>query len=173
MLSAEDSGNDGRDASKTGAIIAVGPVEIPKYLDRSQIVTVTAPNRVDLAEYDRWAEPLDVTLARTVAENLSSMTPARLVEVYPFPTNLDPSARQIVIQILRFDLRSNGEVSLAANWSIVDQEGRRTLYRGTSKASEQATVGDYKSATLAMSRAVATFSREIATAYNSLSVARQ
>jgi uncharacterized lipoprotein YmbA len=175
MLSAEPASDTRAQGTKAGGIIAVGPVEIPKYLDRSQIVTVTEPNRVNVADYDRWAEPLDVAFTRTLAENLQLMTAARLVEVYPFPASaaLDPSERQVVVQIMKFHLRSDGVVDFAANWSILDQEGRRTLLRGSSTASEPATVGDYTSATLAMSRVVATFSQEIATAYNSLAVAQR
>ena len=45
-------------ADDTCAAISVGPVELPDYVDRSQIVTRISPNKLYLAEFDQWAEPL-------------------------------------------------------------------------------------------------------------------
>ena len=39
-------------------VIGIGPVELPPYLDRPQIVSRPDANRIALAEFDRWAEPL-------------------------------------------------------------------------------------------------------------------
>src|SRR5262249_1018239 len=39
--------------------VGVGPVLIPGYLDRVQIVTRDANDEVAVAMYDRWAEPLE------------------------------------------------------------------------------------------------------------------
>ncbi len=51
--------------------IGLGPVTLPEYLDRPQIVTRTDRNTVLLAEFDRWAEPLSGNVSRTLAENLT------------------------------------------------------------------------------------------------------
>jgi uncharacterized lipoprotein YmbA len=169
MLSPTAPAEAAQPSAKSGIALVVGPVEIPKYLDRPQIVTVTVPNGVTLAEYDRWAEPLDVNVTRALAENLAAMTSARRVELYPFPAGQqDSDVRQVVVQILRFHPSSDGVIDLSANWSILDADGRRTLRSGTAEASERATPGDYKSTTLAMSRAIAAFSTQIASAYNDL-----
>jgi uncharacterized lipoprotein YmbA len=37
--------------------IGVGPVHLPEYLDRPEIVTRINPNELKLAEFDIWAEP--------------------------------------------------------------------------------------------------------------------
>src|SRR5207253_2828062 len=39
--------------------IGVGPVDFPDYLRRLPVVTRVAPNRIELSDEKRWAEPLD------------------------------------------------------------------------------------------------------------------
>ncbi len=51
-----------RDPTSTAAssvAVGVGPVLMPGYLDRLQIVTRDANDEVAVAMYDRWAEPLE------------------------------------------------------------------------------------------------------------------
>src|SRR5262249_45023810 len=48
--------------------IGVGPVIMPSYLDRTQIVTRTAADQLDLANFHRWAEPLQEGIVRVLAE---------------------------------------------------------------------------------------------------------
>ena len=49
-------------ASTSALAIGIGPVTLPFYLDRPQIVRRTSPNRLEIAEFDRWAEPLSNTV---------------------------------------------------------------------------------------------------------------
>ena len=53
---------DGRTLS-----LGVGPIEVPRYLDRPQIMTRTGPNEMALAEFDLWAEPLKEGIPRILA----------------------------------------------------------------------------------------------------------
>src|SRR5215510_9952978 len=60
--------------------IGVGPVTLPRYVDRPQIVTRTSPYEIKVAEFDRWAEALDSNFSRVLADNLSFLLPtARVV----------------------------------------------------------------------------------------------
>src|SRR5919109_1073251 len=68
-----------------GATIGVGPVTLPRYLDRPQIVTQTSPYELKLAEFDRWAEALDINFSRVLAENLSLLLPTARVVLAPWP----------------------------------------------------------------------------------------
>ena len=53
--------------------IVVGPVSVPAVVDRPQIVVTTGPNQVRPEEFNRWAAPLQNSIARVVAENLVAM----------------------------------------------------------------------------------------------------
>ena len=45
-------------------IIGLGPITLPLYLDRSQIVTRTSLARLKLAKFDQWAAPLQDNFSR-------------------------------------------------------------------------------------------------------------
>jgi len=82
--------------------VGLGPVTIPDYLDRPQIVTRTNQHSVLLAEFDRWAEPLSGNISRTLAENLSSLLQTDTVVLYPWPGSVD-IAYQVLVDVFRFD----------------------------------------------------------------------
>lgn len=43
----------------SGALsVGVGPMHVPGYLDRPQIVTRRDADRIDLGDFDQWGEPL-------------------------------------------------------------------------------------------------------------------
>jgi hypothetical protein len=68
-------------------------VDIPGYLDRSQIVT-RSHNRLHLAEHDRWAEPLRDNIARVIAEDLAGLCPGSRI-VHSAATDKGITAFQI------------------------------------------------------------------------------
>src|SRR5437879_2194311 len=43
-------------SSAGGFTLGLGPVKLPPYLDRPEVVTRSAPNRLDLSKTDRWGE---------------------------------------------------------------------------------------------------------------------
>jgi hypothetical protein len=141
---------------------------LPKYLDRGAIVTFTSANQLEVAEFDRWAEPLPDNLARVMAENLLALISAARVEIYPFTAGGRTAPDyQIVVEILRFRVGSDGSVELLANWNILSQDGRGSLASGTSKVAEAAPAGNIEAMVDAMSRAVSGLSQDIAAAFQS------
>src|SRR5215510_6709686 len=57
-------------AAERGPVIGVGPITMPKYLDRPEIVTRASQNQLTFGQFDRWAEPLQDNVFRVLAENL-------------------------------------------------------------------------------------------------------
>jgi uncharacterized lipoprotein YmbA len=147
--------------------VGVGPVEIPDYLDRQQITTRNGPSRLELAEYDRWAEPLESNVARVLAENLSFLLGTDLVSLFPWSgsTKVD---YQVVVDLTRFEGTSEGKVTLAAHWSILDGEKRKVLVARKSYFTESANRADFESMVSAQSRLLGHLSREIASEITAL-----
>jgi uncharacterized lipoprotein YmbA len=106
-------------AAPQGPVIGVGPITLPKYLDRPQLVTRTGGNQLALAEFDRWAEPLQDNVSRVLAENLARLIPTDQVlrHAWPRGTTLD---YQVTLEVLYFDGWLGGESRLLARWSILD-----------------------------------------------------
>src|SRR5690242_1750466 len=71
-------------ASPAAATLAVGPVEIPDYLDRQQIVTRTGTNGLVLAEFDRWGGTLDREITRSLVATLGQQLAPRSIAVVPW-----------------------------------------------------------------------------------------
>ncbi|MDH3664339.1 MAG: PqiC family protein [Alphaproteobacteria bacterium] len=144
--------------------LGVASVNFPAYLDRPQIVTRRGSNRIAVAEFDHWAEPLETTVVRVLRENLSSQLGSDLVVALPLRRNL-PLDRQVEVEIARFDADERGEVVLDANWRIFDGGGGRMLGGARSVIREQATIpDDYESIAEAMSLCLALMSKDIAEA---------
>ena len=153
--------------SKAGMAVGVRRVALPDYLDRPQIVTRSSPNKLDLAEFDRWSAPLGQAFAGVLAENLATMIPADGVAVFPWPRSAQVDY-EVTVEVAQFEGRLGGECSLVARWSIFGGEKKALLTTGKSSLSEPAG-GDYEALVAAESRLVGALSRDIAGALRSLS----
>jgi uncharacterized lipoprotein YmbA len=145
-----------------GPTIGVGPVTLPRYVDRPQIVTRTGPYELTLAEFDRWAEGLDANFSRVLAENLSLLLPTARVVMSPWP-RATPIDYQIMVDVTHFLSQVGGESLLIADWTIVKGEGGDVLASGRSRFSASAAGKDYAAIVAAMSQTVASLSQELAT----------
>jgi len=152
-----------------GRSIGVGPVDIPKYLDRAPLVIFSGDNQLELNEFDRWGEPLADSFARAMAGNLEYQTNAARVELYPFLAGGRATPDyQVVVEVLQFRLGRDGRIDLQANWSIFGGEGRRNLASGSTRVQRSVAPGDMNKAVNMMSSAVAKLSQEVAAALNTL-----
>ncbi len=102
--------------------VGVGPVKVPEYLNRPQIVSRTVGSEVDIEEHHRWAEPFKDGLPRVVADHLSSLLGTDQVFVFPWRgiRNLD---YRVTMDILRFDGALGGDVSLEVVWTLFEGDG--------------------------------------------------
>ena len=146
--------------------IGVGPIGFPDYLRRPEVVTRVAPNRIDLSDERRWAEPLDRNFTRVLSENLATLLDTQRIEKYPWSlsTKVD---YQIEVEVQRFETTSDGQSQLIASWIIRDGQSNKILY--ASKTIAGALAGaDEVSASSALSNDLATLSKEIASRVNEL-----
>ncbi|WP_305042236.1 PqiC family protein, partial [Geoalkalibacter sp.] len=100
----------------------LGPLRFPAYLDRPQLVTRRSAHEMQMADFSRWAEPLNENFARTLAENLGVLLGHPKIAIFPWPRALAVS-HQIRLDILRFDSGPDQLARLQVNWDIVTQKG--------------------------------------------------
>lgn len=150
-----------------GPAIGVGPVELPQYVDRPQIITGDGGNELRRAEFDQWAEPLGTNFTRILAANLSTLLETDRVAVFPWkgPVPLD---YQVVVEVTQFLGNPNGSVSLVALWRVLGKDGREAIASRQSSFTESAGSQDYEALAAAMSRTVASLSRDIAATITTL-----
>jgi uncharacterized lipoprotein YmbA len=147
--------------------IGVGPIRIPQYLERPQIVSRTSQNRLQLAQFDQWAEPIRINFSRVLAENLSILLATKRVSIFPWlkSTKID---FQIILEITRFDGVRGENALLRARWSIFGKDGKEMLLNNYSDYREPIATGDTEDLVAAQGRTVKHLSREIAQALQAL-----
>ncbi len=150
-------------AVKDGVAIGIGPIDLPEYLNRPQIVTRAGRNELGLAEFNKWGEPLQDNISRVLAENLSILLSTDRTALFPWnsSTAID---YQIRVEMIRFDSEPGGNIFLSARWSLYGENGREVLLVKKSQITNRADGQDYDALVAAMSGNLADLSREIATA---------
>ena len=142
--------------------IGVGPVHLPGYLDRIQIVTRTSGDQVDLSPFYRWAEPLDEGIARVLAEEIGARVPTDRIVTFPWQGSIARVLQyQVVVAVLRFDARQGGGVVLDTRWRILGRDGAELAFR-RSTLNEMAAGPGHGPIVAAMTRALLTLGQEIA-----------
>lgn len=141
--------------------IGVGPVALAGYLDRPQIVTRPGTDKIDLAEFDQWGEPLRDGISRVLVEDLSRQLPSAKISIFPW-RGLDGVRYQVAVDITRFDGPAGGDTALEARWRILDGASGKEVTAKTSRLAEPAGGSGYTMTVSAMSRALNALSRDIA-----------
>ncbi len=141
-------------------ILGIGPVTIPDYLDRPQIVLRTSRNELVFSETSRWAGSLANDSTRVLEENLDSMLTGDGIAVVSWRRGV-PNDYRVAVQVSRFDAMAGGTVVLKAQWVIYGKDGKGVLLLRESDISEPVLGSDEDSAVKAMGKALMRLSREI------------
>jgi uncharacterized protein len=156
--------------AKADTSVLVGPVTVPASVDRPEFVVQVAPNRVALEEFNRWAGPLNESIARTIAGDLAVLLGTRRVASGAIG-NFDPAYR-VTLDVQQFDSIPGESVVIEAVWAVEKTAGGATR-SGQATAREQVQGADFDALAAAHSRALAQVSAEIATAIRALAAARK
>ena len=167
LSSLQGGGNPKESPSDQSLTILVGPVKLPDYLDRAEIVARSGSNRIIVSDFDLWAGSLSEGFSQTIATNLSVLLPADSVIVYPRP-RLSSVVYQVVVDVIRFDGPLGGDVSLIARWAILEGKERKLVSVRKSSFVEPSGAQGYEAMVAADSRALEKLSREIAEAITKL-----
>jgi len=149
-------------ASQRDLTIGVGPVTLPPYLDRPQIVTRASQARLILGEFDQWGAPLRDSVTRSLAENLSLLVPTDRVVLHPWSRTTVPDY-QVTLEVLQFDAGPGGAVILAVRWQILNADEKELVVR-KSRLTAAAGGHEYEATVTAMGRTLDALSRDMAAA---------
>ncbi len=147
----------------TELTIGMGPVRLPAYLDRSQMVSRTDANQLQMDEFERWAGGLSPNINDVMAENLSRMLGTDRVVTHPWPRAV-PVEYQVTLDIRRFDITEENKVYLLAQWRLFADNGKQLLKIKRIEFTQPVNGNDYSARAAAQSDALAELSRQIAQA---------
>jgi len=159
-LQAENLQQQQRAGEREGNIIGIGPISLPKYLDRPQIITFTGDYTISISEFHQWAEPLQNNLTRVLIESLSVLLPNNRFEVYPWRSSIE-TRHQIAITIDHFDLNPNIAL-LSAHWVIETGRNNPSQQRHSTSIKKSLPDTQYESKISALSQLLVLLSTEIA-----------
>ena len=115
-----------------GPVIGLGPIRIPEYLKRPQMIVAITDNQYRLAEDHRWAERLDQNISLALFKALPSQLGTDRIVRYPW------SQRQVIdyqvgIDILEFNVDASGKSRLIAQWFVKRKDkpaiDKRSVYQ--------------------------------------------
>ncbi|WP_445370186.1 PqiC family protein [Methylomonas sp. HW2-6] len=168
MLTA-DSGasNESGPALAPGTVIGLGPIRLPAYLDRPQLVTALSDHQYRLDEHNRWAERLDENIARTLSQTLAIRLGVEQVVRYSWPARqrLD---YQLGFDILELHQTAAGRSVLSAQWQL--KQGERNLAGKRFECSEAA-ADNAEAIVAAQSACLSRFAAELAGAVRAAAAA--
>ena len=140
--------------------IGLGPIDLPKYLDRPEVVIRAAPNRLELSKEDRWGESIQHGFTRSMERDLAAQAGAAIV-VFPWYSTVHIDM-QVQIDVYRFETDAQGTATLSAKWTILDSTGKNILYTVESNLTQPSKPGDNTEAAAALSRTIGDLSGQIA-----------
>ncbi len=143
-----------------GSIIGVGPIQLPEYIKRPQIVTRSSAHHLNISEFNRWLEPVSESITRLLVINLSNNLGSNRVYWLPRQDRQLPLQLRIAIDIGRFDGQLGEEVSLESRWSVFDKNDRVLVTR-VSIIKHPVAGQSYEQLVIAMNRALQQLGMEI------------
>jgi len=146
------------------AVVGLGKVEIPEYLDRKEIIVRTRHNELRYTANHLWAERPGDSLPRVLAQNIERQIniPAH---VYPLPwPDIVKPALMVLLEVQTFEGQEAPEAAVLfhVNWMIQSIPDGTLLKQGNHLASNVDWVaGDYSELADKLSSELATAGRLI------------
>jgi uncharacterized protein len=150
-----------------GATVGVLPVSLPSFLERPQLVAWTGPGEVRIDEFVRWAEPLETSAHRVLADDLARLLPSDDVIRAPWPRSVTPRCR-VRVELARFGPEPGGGVSLSGRFVVLSGQRERALVSRDVELRRDPGQGDSGRVVEAMSALLADLAVQIANAIGTL-----
>jgi len=141
-------------------IIGVGPVKIPEYLDRPQMVTKDKKGILKFDEFNRWGESLDLGTARLIREDLAVMLPGAKLTLYPWNPSIAVKY-QVIVEVVQLDSQLDRDMFLVMQWTVIDVQHSKTVIIKRSEFRKAIVPQDYSGLAKTLSAACASLSSQM------------
>ncbi len=138
--------------------IGVGPLEIPRLINRPQIISRKNKTEINMAELHQWGGSHREELIQVITDNLSSLLNTENIEQYPWKFAFKPTY-QIRINIERFDGELGKSVTLRARWRLI--QGKKEVLVKRAVITTKTKGSGYNAYVAAQSEALKIFSQQI------------
>jgi uncharacterized protein len=156
------AGAEASAAPPTGLSVGLGPVTVPGYVNRAELVVRTSPNEVRLLGSNRWAEAIGKNVTQVLAQDLTLMLGTERLVIFPWYGNAPRYQVQVEVQRLEQDLQF--QALLTARWEIHDLTSKTVVAARQSNITRPAAAASIDAGVAAMSAAIGELSQDIADA---------
>ncbi len=113
----------------TGLSVGVGPVSLPGYVDRAELVFQSGPNEFQVPADAHWTGGLKENISRVLAADLGRRLHSG--NVLSFPWNPGAKLRyQVAVDVSQFHAISGQGAILEVSWRVLTPDGKSTVRRG-------------------------------------------
>lgn len=161
LLTAQAGATTPTDSDKIISI-GVGPVRVAPFLMRPEIITHAGGGNLTLNDSNRWSEPLEQGIQRTLLQNLSALTHA---DTRNFPWTMTTAPQYALrIDVSDLDRLADGNAVMTVNWILEDVTAGKLLEsRRDTFATHIGDTADYAALARAYSELLAQLATTVAT----------
>ena len=118
-------------ASKSTPSVSIGRIQMPAYLERLNIARRAGGSEIIYSDTARWAENVDLGVARVVAQDLSIYLNSRNVTTFPWVKAFEHDF-DIYLNLVEFIANTRTKkIELSGTWRLVEAKlGGQTLEVG-------------------------------------------
>ncbi len=150
-------------------LVAVGPIDVPGYVDRAATIVETTINPANISSFDQEASVLQTEIPRVITENLRRLFAPRGIAVVPLTQGRNADYR-IAVGLSTFGVTNPGTLDTRARWVLYGRDGKvPVMVKDISFPTPVQERGD-AGARAAMSRSLADLSRSIVNDFEALGI---
>ncbi|BBO74175.1 lipoprotein [Desulfosarcina widdelii] len=146
-------------------IVAVGPVRLPSYVNRLQMVMRNGSSELEISEFHRWADYPDRLVQQVLEDNLQVLLPRDQVVGHPLPAGLKPDVT-VAVRFGELIGTAEKKMRLRAMWTLRSEGEPATERSWQTRISEPISGTGFMALAAAHSRVLEMLCREIAQALN-------
>ncbi|MDR2982863.1 MAG: PqiC family protein [Puniceicoccales bacterium] len=141
--------------------LSVSRVQIPAYLDRTEIVLRPEANRLAVRDTELWLEPLGKACTRVFSQDLAAQLGTERLAMEP-SLDIYRDALQVQVSILQLDGALGNEITLRARWRVATYADGQTLIVKDSEIKVPVSLANYASYVSGLSQALGKLAEEVA-----------
>lgn len=146
-------------------IVSIGPVRLPNYVNRLQMVIRNGSSELEISEFHRWADYPDRLVQQVLEDNLQVLLPRARVVSHPLPAGLKPDVT-VTVRFGELIGTADKKMRLRATWTVRSGGEPATERSWQSRISEPISGTGFKALAAAHSRVLEKLCREVALALN-------
>jgi hypothetical protein len=140
--------------------LVLGQVDLPRYLDRAELVTRSGAHGLKVWNLHRWGGSLRTDIQRLFADDLGRLLGTARIAVYPAEARF-PVSYRVLLELIEFGSAPGHPVVLRARWTIAGPDGL-ALAVGETNLEQPPASPSWEDYVAAHSTALGTVTHEIA-----------